>query len=47
MYKSQHKKQGNMTSLKIINPTITASSENELDKISDEEFKGMIINMLK
>lgn len=36
-----------MTFLKIINPTITASSENELDKISDEEFKGMIINMLK
>lgn len=47
MHKFQHKNQGNMISLKIINPTITASGENELDKISDEDFKGIIINMLK
>lgn len=36
-----------MTFLKMINPTIIASSKNELDEISDEELQGMNINMSK
>lgn len=38
---------GNTTTLKIINPTVTDSDENKIDKIPDKEFKGVIIIIFK
>lgn len=39
--------QGNTTSPKSTNPMIMASSDSELNEISDTEFRGMIASMRK
>lgn len=41
------KDQGNMTSPKGTNPTLLASNDSQLNKISDKEFKGLIVSMHK
>lgn len=37
----------NMTSPQIINHTVIPSIENELNEISQKEFKGMFISVFK
>jgi hypothetical protein len=40
------KKQGNTTPLKLSNSTIMDFNNSEVNKISDKEFKRMIIKMI-
>jgi hypothetical protein len=40
-------KEGSTTTLKVNNPTMTNSTDSEVDEIQDKEFKCMIIRMAK